>query len=113
MAEETARVAADAVAANSDAIADWAQTFALFSDPTRLKILVAVHAAPGSSVTEIAAAANVSPNTVTQALAALQRSGTVTGTRDGRHRRWSLSDEAAHQVLHHMHAPHSELHPDH
>ncbi|MEO9153676.1 MAG: helix-turn-helix domain-containing protein, partial [Lapillicoccus sp.] len=72
-----------------------------------------IHAAPGSSVTEIAAATGVTANTVSQSLAALSGAHVVAVQRDGRFRRWSLSDEAAHQVLHHMKAPHSVLHPEH
>lgn len=92
---------------------EWVGTFELFSDPTRLKILVAVHAAPGASVSELAAATGISPNTVTQALATLQAAGVVSARKDGRFRRWTLTDGAAHQVLHHMKAPHTPLHPDH
>lgn len=92
---------------------EWVGTFGLFSDPTRLKILVAVHAAPGASVSELAVATGISPNTVTQALATLQDAGVVSARKDGRFRRWTLTDDAAHQVLHHMKAPHTPLHPDH
>lgn len=106
-------IAAGAVDASSAAIHEWVGTFELFADPTRMKILVAVHAAPDASVSEIAAATGLAPNTVTQALATLQAAEVVAARKDGRFRRWRLTDEAAHQVLHHMNAPHTPLHPDH
>lgn len=106
-------VAADAVSSSRAAISEWVSTFEIFADSTRMKILVAVHAAPEASVSEIAAATGLSPNTVTQALGTLQAADVVACRRDGRYRRWRLSDEAAHQILHHMNAPHTPLHPDH
>lgn len=106
-------VAAGAVERSREAVQEWVGTFEMFADPTRLKILVAVHAAPDASVTEIATATGIAPNTVTQALGTLQAAGVVSARKDGRFRRWTLTDDAAHQVLHHMKAPHTPLHPDH
>jgi hypothetical protein len=37
----------------------------------------------------------------------------VDRTRDGRLSRWTLTDAAAHELLHHLGAPHSALHPPH
>lgn len=111
--ETPGEVAASAVSRSSAAITEWVGTFELFADPTRMKILVAVHAAPEASVSEIAAATGISPNTVTQALATLQAAEVVSCRKDGRFRRWRLSDDAAHQVLHHIDAPHTPLHPHH
>lgn len=106
-------VAAGALEQSRSSISEWVSTFELFADPTRVKILVAVHAAPDAAVSEIAEATGVAPNTVTQALATLQQAGVVSVRKDGRYRRWRLTDEAAHRVLHHMQAPHTPLHPDH
>lgn len=111
--ETPGEVAADAVHSSSAVIDEWVGTFELFADPTRMKILVAVHAAPEASVSEIAAATGISPNTVTQALGTLQAAHVVSCRKDGRFRRWRLSDDAAHQVLHHINAPHTPLHPHH
>ncbi|MDN5763250.1 MAG: helix-turn-helix domain-containing protein, partial [Microlunatus sp.] len=80
-----------------------------FSDPTRLELLIAIHAAPGAAVKTLAAATGMAPNTVTQALASLRETRLVTNVRDGRYSRWQLSDTAAHALLHHLGAPHSEL----
>lgn len=92
---------------------DLVERLAAFSDPTRLQLLIAVHAAPGSSVGALAAATGIAPNTVTQALASLRRSGLVERRRDGRLSRWTLVDAAGHALLHHLGAPHSDLHPPH
>jgi DNA-binding transcriptional ArsR family regulator len=89
------------------------ERLAAFSDPTRLQLLIAVHAAPGSPVKALAAATGLTPNTVTQALGTLRESGLVERTRDGRLSRWTVSSGAAHELLHHLGAPHSELHPPH
>jgi DNA-binding transcriptional ArsR family regulator len=86
---------------------------AAFSDPTRLQLLIAIHAAPGSPVKTLAAATGLAPNTVTQALVSLRQSGLVDRAQDGRLSRWTVSDAAAHALLHHLGAPHSRLHPPH
>lgn len=86
---------------------------AAFSDPTRLRLLIAVHAAPGSPVKALAAATGLAPNTASQGLTVLQDMGLVQRTRDGRLSRWNLSDTAAHELLHHLGASHSGLHPPH
>lgn len=86
---------------------------AAFSDPTRLELLIAIHAAPDAPVKVLAAATGLTPNTVSQALVALRSAGLVEKSRDGRLSRWRLSDAAAHELLHHLGAPHSELHPPH
>ena len=86
---------------------------AAFSDPTRLELLIAIHAAPDAPVKVLAAATRLPPNTVSQALIALRDAGLVQNTRDGRLSRWRLSDVAAHELLHHLGAPHSALHPPH
>ncbi len=94
-------------------LADLVDRLAAFSDPTRLQLLIAVHAAPGSPVKALAAATGLAPNTVTQALVSLRGSGLVDRARDGRLSRWTLSSAAAHALLHHLGAPHSALHPPH
>ena len=106
-------VARQAVAGAHRALPELVDRLAAFSDPTRLALLIAVHAAPGSPVKALAAATGLAPNTVTQALLGLRAAGYVERTRDGRLSRWTLSDRAAHELLHHLGAPHSELHPPH
>lgn len=107
------RIAADAVQRADASLSDASRRLRLLADPTRLRLLVAIHAAPGSTVGELAEAAGISANTASQALARLHEDGVLSRRREGRFIRWSLSDEAAHELLHTLGAPHSELHPPH
>ena len=107
------QVARDAVASAGEDLPDVVDRLAAFSDPTRLELLIAIHAAPDAAVKTLAAATGLAPNTVSQALVSLREAGLVTNVRDGRLSRWRLSDAAAHALLHHLGAPHSELHPPH
>lgn len=109
-AEDTARRALDSALPALPVVLD---RLAAFSDPTRLELLIAIHAAPGSPVKALAAATGLAPNTVSQALITLRDAGLVRNIRDGRLSRWSLADEASHELLHHLGAPHSILHPRH
>lgn len=105
-----ARTAIATVDSNLD---HWLNVFTMASDPTRLRILVALHAAPESTVTELARALERSPNTISQALVRLEHAKLATSRPEGRFRRWRVSDEDAHSLLHHLSAPHSNLHPEH
>lgn len=89
---------------------DWVGTFGLLSDPTRMKLLLAIHARPDSAVFELAEETGLPSNTVTQALRTLHHAGVVSVRREGRFRRWTLVMEQAHQLLHHISDP---KHPDH
>lgn len=110
---EHGRIGADAVAASEKNMPDWIDVFALCADATRMKILIAMHAAPDSSVSQLAAATSLGANTVTQALATLYKAGVVDVRADGRYRRWILTHPDVHRLLHQMQAPHSALHPEH
>lgn len=112
----TSHAAEVARSALSQTTADQAERLGrlvAFSDPTRLRLLIAIHAAPDVWVSELADATELSPNTVSQALTALREAGLVSSRRDGRLSRWRLSDDAAHELLHHLGAPHTALHPPH
>jgi len=110
---EPEAVAREALHDAHAALPNLVERLAAFSDPTRLQLLIAIHAAPASPVKALAAATGLSSNTVTQALTTLRESGLVERSRDGRLSRWSLSSGAAHELLHHLGAPHSQLHPPH
>lgn len=98
----------------SDAVLDsWAVRFSLLGDINRLKILLALHQAPGISVGELAATVGMSDNAVSQALSALRLAGLVASDRDGRFRRWSLTDQVIHEILHSVGASHSDLNAAH
>lgn len=111
--DEREQVAREAVGAATVDLGDLVERLAAFSDPTRLTLLIAIHAAPGSPVKDLAAATRLAPNTVTQSLVSLRAAGLVERTQDGRLARWTVSDASAHQLLHHLGAPHSALHPPH
>lgn len=107
------RIAADAVRHADAGLPEASRRLRLLADPTRLRLLVAIHAAPDSTVGELAEAAGISANTASQALARLLEEEVVSRRRQGRFIRWSLTDDAAHDLLHTLGAPHSELHPPH
>jgi DNA-binding transcriptional ArsR family regulator len=94
-------------------IAAWATRFGLLGDENRLRILLALHRAPGITVGELAAVVGMTDNAVSHALSALKLAGVVAADRDGRFRRWSVSDREIHDILHAVGASHSALHPRH
>ena len=96
-----------------DVIEDWADLFQALSDTNRLRILLAVHYAPGICVTDLAEAVDMSANATSHALAALRVRGIVRSTRSGRERRWSIASDQIHALLHQVGATHSPLHPEH
>lgn len=91
----------------------WAIRFGLLGDENRLKILLALHRAPGITVGDLAAAVGMSDNAASHALSALRVAGVVAADRDGRYRRWSIADREIHDILHAVGASHSVLHPQH
>lgn len=110
---EHSKIGASAIAQSQELLSEWIDVFTLCADETRMKILIAVHAAPDSSVSQLAAATSMGANTVTQSLATLHKAGVVSVRADGRYRRWTLTHSGVHQLLHQMSAPHSPLHPEH
>lgn len=80
----------------------WARRFDLLSDPSRLRLLLSMHLRPGSSVGELAEAAQLSPTATSQALRILREQGWVVADRDGRIMRYRLVDDTAHRLLHFM-----------
>ena len=91
----------------------WAVRFGLMGDENRLRILFALHSAPGITVSDLAEAVGMSDNAASHALSALRIAGVVAATRDGRFRRWSITDPEIHTILHQVGASHSSLHPSH
>lgn len=91
----------------------WSIRFGLLGDLNRLRILLALHRAPGITVGDLAAVVGMTDNATSQALSALRMAGVVASARDGRFRRWSITDTAVHNILHAVGAGHSPLHPEH
>ncbi|BDH57247.1 helix-turn-helix transcriptional regulator [Tsukamurella sp. PLM1] len=79
----------------------WAARFALLSDATRLRLIIAMHDRPGLGVRELAARADVGENAASQALRVLREADWVLTERDGRTVRYRLrSDVIVHRILH-------------
>ena len=107
--------AAQAVLAlrDTDGVRRWAVRFGLLGDENRLRLLLALHRAPGITVGDLARAVGMSDNAASHALSALRIAQIVGVSRDGRFRRWSILDPEIHDVLHRVGGSHSDLHPDH
>ncbi|GLY80302.1 ArsR/SmtB family transcription factor [Actinoallomurus iriomotensis] len=98
----------DAIAAVGDSgdVARWAGRFAVLSDPNRLALLLAIHAAAPISVTDLSVATGMNDAAVSQALRLLRTGGLVTGERTGRVIRYRLADPVIHSLLHLVRPPH-------
>ena len=85
-------------------ISAWADRFRMLGDPTRLRLLSAMHqAGPGTaSVGDLASAAGISDTAASQALRTLRLQGWVQHDRDGRTVRYTLTDPTVHSLLHAM-----------
>lgn len=109
-AEDLHLLAAAAALRNSGEIALWSIRFGMLGDETRLKILFALHHAPGITVSDLAQAVGISDNAASHSLSGLRGAGIVASRLDGRFRRWSITDQAIHDTLHSIGATHSALH---
>ncbi|WP_415046431.1 ArsR/SmtB family transcription factor [Gordonia sp. (in: high G+C Gram-positive bacteria)] len=84
-----------------DEVTHWSTRFALLGDPTRLALLVEMHAEPGLPVSALAARVGISENAASQSLRSLRDSGWVDADRAGRSVRYSLRPDAVvHTILH-------------
>ncbi|MBM4569003.1 metalloregulator ArsR/SmtB family transcription factor [Rhodococcus hoagii] len=90
-------------------IDEWSTRFHLLGDPTRLRLLAAVHhAGPGAAtVGDLADAAGITNTAASQALRVLRLQGWVHDERVGRTVRYTLTDSTVHQLLHLMGATHN------
>ncbi|UQE77076.1 helix-turn-helix domain-containing protein [Gordonia sp. PP30] len=85
----------------ADEVEHWAARFALLSDPTRLALLIEMHALPDSSVSELAARVGITENAASQSLRALRDQGWALADRDGRTMRYRMRPDAVvHRILH-------------
>ncbi|AIT61683.1 ArsR/SmtB family transcription factor [Corynebacterium doosanense] len=87
---------------------DWAGTFKILGDPSRLRLLTAIHASGQyvSSVTELAEASGLRVATASAALRAMERNQTVGSRRDGRNIHYAIVDTHVHELLHWMGSGH-------
>lgn len=103
---ERVRLAREGLAAAPD-LERAAERFALFGDPSRLRILFAVHYCPGLRVGDIAELAELSDTATSHALRLLRAHDWLRSERDGRSQRYYLADEHAHELLHLMGSDHA------
>ena len=96
-----------AVKAATD-LESWVRRFELLGDPTRLRILLGLHRAPGICVSDLAVAVSMSGTAVSQALRLLRNQGWVAVERDGKKMTYRLDDEVVHRLLHELGATHAE-----
>ncbi len=85
----------------------WAARFDLLSDPNRLRLLMAIHAAPDICVSDLAAATGMTDTAVSQALRLLRSHDWVTNRREGRVVFYALDDHTVHDMLHTLGAGHA------
>lgn len=83
-------------------VEQWARTFSVLADPSRLAILVCIHYAPLISVSDLAAAVGMNDTAVSQALRLLRAHGLVAARRSGRVVRYELADDTVHDLIHHV-----------
>lgn len=95
--------------ASTPPVDEWASTFKILGDPSRLRLLTAIHAAGQyvSSVTELAESSQLRVATASAALRAMERNKTVSSRRDGRSIHYAIADDHVHQLLHWMGSGHS------
>ncbi len=78
----------------------WSERFAVLGDPSRLALLLSIHAVPDICVTDLAVATGMHDSTVSQALRLLRTAGLVQSWRDGRVVRYRIVDQEIHDLLH-------------
>ncbi len=94
---------------------EWAPIFKVMSDPTRLRLLLAMHyRGPGeATVTELADTVGVRIPTASAALIHLTEAGIIEPNKIGREVRYSLTNPRIHELLHHLGGTHSDDHHPH
>lgn len=92
------------------ALADeWASVFKTLSDPTRLRLLIAMHyrGPAEATVSELADATGVRVATASASLVAMADADVIESVRQGRQVRYRLVDDQVHRLLHHLGATHA------
>lgn len=92
------------------ALADeWASVFKTLSDPTRLRLLIAMHyrGPAEATVSELADATGVRVATASASLVAMADADVIEPVRQGRQVRYRLVDDQVHRLLHHLGATHA------
>lgn len=90
-----------------DDLGVWVQRFDLLGDPTRLRILLCMHRAPGICVSDLSVALDMTATAVSHALRLLRNEGWVAVQRDGKKMTYRLDDDIVHRMLHELGATHA------
>lgn len=92
---------------------EWGPVFKVLGDPTRLRLLLAMHyRGPGeATVTELADMVGIRTATASAALIHMAEAGTIRPHKVGRVVRYRLTDPRIHELLHHLGGTHSHDHP--
>ncbi|HZK32586.1 MAG TPA: metalloregulator ArsR/SmtB family transcription factor, partial [Corynebacterium sp.] len=92
-----------------DLAEEWSPLFKLLGDPTRLRLLLAMHyLGPGqATVGELAELTELRVATASAALTHMAGVGVIRAERQGREVRYALVDVHAHEVLHYLGATHA------
>lgn len=87
---------------------EWAPTFKMLGDRTRLRLLIALHYhGPGeATVSELADIVGVTLPTASAALQLLADNGVVESSKEGRVTRYKIVDATTHTLLHHLGGTH-------
>lgn len=88
---------------------DWAPLFKVLGDPTRLKLLLAMHyrGPAEATVSELAELTGLKTATASAALKNMEASGVISPVKDGREVRHRLVDDRVHELLHHFGGGHA------
>ena len=77
------RLALARSAAGTADVSEWSELFSALSDPNRLRILLAIHRAPGINVSDLASATGMTDNATSHALNSLRLRGLVIASATG------------------------------
>lgn len=88
---------------------DWTAVFKTLSDPTRLRLLLAMHyrGPAEATVSELADSAGVRVATASASLVSMADASVIEPVREGRVVRYRLVDDRVHKLLHHLGATHA------
>lgn len=89
----------------TSALYKWAERFALIGDLNRLRLLMVIRNRGPICVSDLVQATGLKTPTMSRALRLLRAFGLVAAHRDGRSRRYELTDDREHALLEHLVEP--------
>ncbi|AKK04323.1 ArsR/SmtB family transcription factor [Corynebacterium epidermidicanis] len=87
---------------------EWSPIFKLLGDPSRLRLLLAMHycGPANATVSELAELTSLRTATASAALKHMEANGVVAAVRSGREVRYRLISAPVHELLHHLGGTH-------